>query len=780
MKNQLLSLLLFLSGSAIGQQKIEWASKVLGYSSQLTPVQYSAKQSLGKPNVMPVGGQNPNAWMPKKSKKTEYIKLGFDVPMSIQQIAVAESFNPGALYKVYVYDETGKEYLVYTLDKLGGPARGFVRNIFVEKTPYQVTAVKLELAGKYDGEMYAIDAVAIADSPYPIVANVDLPKLLRKGIVVDAPAPSLNTEYNELNPILSPDGKTLYFSRCNSPENTGGLTDNQDIWFSEIQSDGSWGSAKNMRELNTNGPNFVNAVLLVKGKPTLILGNVIDKKGRTTGGVSKSTLTNGKWSAPKKLIIEDEYNTSEFANYFMSPSGVLLMSVERDDTHGARDLYVSFEKTDSTFTKPLNLGSIINTASDEISPFLASDDRTMFFSSSGFSGYGGNDIYVTHRLDNSWTNWSPPENLGPEINTKLDDSYFTLPKDGQYAYFSREVQPHNVDLVKARVPILLPSIKVKGRVLSKEKPVIADVVFTRENRPVGKTRSHASGEYELYLPGGYAYQFYAADNLHRSGTETADLSTYITQYDNEQVSVPVKTLVIHSQPVIVKGKIVDPTGRLVNAEVSILDKQGRPQVVTNNGGAYQSSLMPSGEYKVFVKNLSKKPDSLRVDFAKAQKDTLRMPNMVVALAGVDQGIAKAGDKTRLTGSNRKPSKDETGNKIIENSDDGTIHFFFSYKSAKLAQEFEDALNNTAEQLRLSKDLTARIDGHADSRGGEKYNLELSRRRAESVVNYLVKKGIDRSRLHIRVFGGSKPLVVSNDVEQNAKNRRVEIKIQRTK
>ncbi|PGH38627.1 MAG: hypothetical protein CRN43_13975, partial [Candidatus Nephrothrix sp. EaCA] len=60
-----------------GQQKTEWATKVLGYSSQLTPLQYSAAQALGKPNVMPAGGENPNAWMPAWNKKIEYLKLGF-------------------------------------------------------------------------------------------------------------------------------------------------------------------------------------------------------------------------------------------------------------------------------------------------------------------------------------------------------------------------------------------------------------------------------------------------------------------------------------------------------------------------------------------------------------------------------------------------------------------------------------------------------------------------------------------------------------------------------
>src|SRR6478752_924758 len=109
MKRYLLPFLLIIS--CVGQaQMVQWASKVIEFSSELTPVQYSAQQALGKPNVLPAGGQNPNAWTPDKPKRKEFIKVGFATPMQIQQIAVAESHNPSALFKIYTYDEAGREY----------------------------------------------------------------------------------------------------------------------------------------------------------------------------------------------------------------------------------------------------------------------------------------------------------------------------------------------------------------------------------------------------------------------------------------------------------------------------------------------------------------------------------------------------------------------------------------------------------------------------------------------------------------------------------------------
>src|SRR5215213_6446274 len=92
---------LLFSSSAFSQE-VQWASKVLEFSSELTPVQYSANQVLGKPNVLPAGGQNPAAWTPDKPKRKEFIKVGFDKPTQIEQIAIAESHNPSALSGVFV------------------------------------------------------------------------------------------------------------------------------------------------------------------------------------------------------------------------------------------------------------------------------------------------------------------------------------------------------------------------------------------------------------------------------------------------------------------------------------------------------------------------------------------------------------------------------------------------------------------------------------------------------------------------------------------------------
>ena len=510
---------------------------MIEFSSQLTPLQYSAEQALGKPNVLPAGGQNPNAWTPDKPKRSEYVKLGYSNPIQIQQIAVAESYNPGALLRIFLYDESDNEHLVHTFDPMTVPLEGRMLNVFVEKTSYKVSAVKLEFDGSVMPDYFSLDALGISDSHFPIIANIDVPDLLSKGLVVEPLETSVNSDYNELNPLLSPDGKTLYFSRRNHPENVGGTNDKEDIWYSELGVDGKWSLAKNMGgNFNNDKPNFLNTISTTPdGQVVLLLGNRYLEKGKMSAGVSVSTNEGGTWTAPKPLEIEKDYNFSDKANYFMTNSHkALLMSVERDNSRGGRDLYVSFNKDDDKWTEPLNLGRVINTAGEESAPFLAADDKTLYFSSNGFSGFGGRDIYMSKRLDDTWTNWSSPENMGPDINTKLDDLFFNIPPSSQYAYYSRGVTSNNTDLFRVKIPVLQspdPVIIVKGKLIDAKtgKPIAAKIIFERlpDGVQAGITHSNPeTGEYEIHLPGGYLYSYRAEAIGHLSESQTLDLRDF--------------------------------------------------------------------------------------------------------------------------------------------------------------------------------------------------------------------------------------------------------------
>jgi len=545
MNRILLSILLLVGATLVSNaQVVQWATKVIDFSSELTPVQYSAKQALGKPDVMPAGGQSPNAWTPDKPKRKEFLKLGFANPISVRQIAIAESHNPSAIFRVLIYDEAGKEHLVNTLNPQAIPLKGRMLNLFLEQTTFKVNAVKIEFDGAALPDYFGIDAVAITDSNYPIIADIPKLQLLASGIVIEALDKNVNSDYSELNPLLSPDGKTLYFSRKNHPGNMGGVNDKEDIWYSELDSSGRWQMAKNMGpKFNNEAPNFINAIQSVTpdGRTAvMLLGNKYEPNGKMLAGVSISSNVGGTWSRPIPLKIKNDYNFNEKANYFLTNNRqTLILSVEREDSQGDRDLYVSFMTKDSTWTEPLNLGDVVNSASEESAPFLAADDKTLYYSSKGFSGYGGNDVYVSRRLDDTWTRWSDPENLGPEINSPQEDLYFNIPAASEYAYYSRGVSETNLDIFRVKLPIVRspdPWVTVKGKIVDATtgKPIGAKIIYERlpDGKELGIAQSNPeTGEYEVRLPAGHNYGIRAESQGKISENQNLDL----TKIQNDQV-----------------------------------------------------------------------------------------------------------------------------------------------------------------------------------------------------------------------------------------------------
>jgi hypothetical protein len=258
----------------------------------------------------------------------------------------------------------------------------------------------------------------------------------------------INTSFKEVGPLVSPDGKTLYFSRQNYPDNVGGVMDYEDAWYSTYNdATRTWSTPVRMAApVNNYGPNSVNFVSLTGD--TIVLANKYLNNGRMKAGLSMSVRENGNWSFPQPCPNKCKFNTNDRFNMFLSYNKqILITSQELNDTHGERDIYVSFIHPDHTCTT-INLGNTVNTNLDEASPYLAPDYKTLYFASKGHNGFGGFDIYVTHRLDETWQNWSEPENLGPVVNTDKDEEFFNFTFDGQYAYFSRALTDTNSDIYR--------------------------------------------------------------------------------------------------------------------------------------------------------------------------------------------------------------------------------------------------------------------------------------------------------------------------------------------
>lgn len=531
------------------QETVAWGTEVIDVSSEYSPYEYSAIQTLHRPNVLPTGGDNPNAWRPKSTNKEEFVMVAFRTPIKAKQIAIAESENPGSVKAVYGYDSEYNEYLLFELTPRELPIESRLLNLFFEETPYAVQAVRVVMDCSASDGYNAIDAIGVSASNIPINVLLNLAKGVNSSVDAERLNTNVNSDYVEHSPIISPDGKKLYFSRQFHPDNVGGENDAEDIWVSELDEEtGEWLPARNVGPpLNTKGPNFISSISKVGDKEVLILGNRYGKKGRMYTGVSMSTKDGDTFTAPESIEIENEYNYSPNADFFLAPGGeAMIMSAERDDTYGGRDLYVSFKKNDGTWTEPMNLGNDINSAGEDESPFMADDGRTLYFSSNGYTGYGGADIYVSFKLDDTWKRWSEPENLGPGINREGNDEYFSIPSTGQNLYFTRGEKGEDTDIFSFKVQDLfsdqvesplISSVEhlvpediiatVSGTVLDAktEKPVEGATVLI-ERLPDGLDIGHAAtdktGTFKFTVQGGWQYGLVGEAEGYISETERLD------------------------------------------------------------------------------------------------------------------------------------------------------------------------------------------------------------------------------------------------------------------
>ncbi len=360
---------------------------------------------------------------------------------------------------------------------------------------------------------------------------------------------NINGQYDDILPVIAPDGLTLYFCRSHSPENIGG--GRQDIWFSELQPDGSWGVAKNIGiPLNNRDNNYLCSI--TPDGNTIIVGDGYSSANNRQRSIAISHRTADGWTVPRPVVIKNFYNDNRFGEYTLANDNkTLILAVERKDSRGGKDLYVCFRQEDSTFSEPLNMGPVINSLGHEATPFIASDNSSLYFASDGLGGFGAFDVFVTRRMDSSWTTWSTPENLGPTINTAGWDLYYTIPASGDYAYYVSYSNTYGAgDIFRIRLPEKVrprPVVLITGRVLNKKtgEPLEADIIY--EILPAGTEAGRArsaplSGQYKIVLPAGGRYGFRAAAPNFLSVNDNLDLSklTEYTEMRRDLYLVPIE------------------------------------------------------------------------------------------------------------------------------------------------------------------------------------------------------------------------------------------------
>jgi len=352
----------------------------------------------------------------------------------------------------------------------------------------------------------------------------------------------VNSELRELRPTISPDGKRLFFIVEDHPENTKyrSVSNSQDIWYSEKDSNGKWQDAIHMAyPLNTMQYNAVfwvspdNNRILIRGA---FIDGAFDGKGVSMCYRTKS----GKWSQPNMLMIKNYYKYDrglESGASMLNDGKTLLLYMTPQQGGDQYDIFVCFLESDGTWSEPKTLGKKIDLPDyDERTPYMASDGVTMYFSSNRPGGLGNNDIYMTKRLDKTWQKWSDPVNLGSPINTPDWDAFFTLDAGGEYAYLTTnqntlgESDIVQVKLLEREKPN--PVVLVDGNVYNQKtkQPLSASLIY--ETLPDGAEvgngiSSPVDGSFKIVLPYDKNYSIRASADKFFAVSENLNLDSLI-------------------------------------------------------------------------------------------------------------------------------------------------------------------------------------------------------------------------------------------------------------
>lgn len=367
--------------------------------------------------------------------------------------------------------------------------------------------------------------------------KINLPPNLATGLIKENLGPLVNSAYDDLGPIITADGRTIYFGRENSPDNIGGKSDGEDIFITTSTDGVTWSKSKNLgAPINNTETNNMAAVSADNNMLMFCRFDGFQVRRRTKDGWAEPEYLNVRFKNEAKTM-EANLSSDGKAIVFTSKLTQNLFYNPADDML-EKDIYVTLQDENGNWGAPINLGKQINTAGDELSPFLAADGRTLYFATNGRPGYGNYDIFMSKRTGSSWTEWTEPVNLGPEINTSSFDAYYTLSAAADYAIMVSDRNSIGAsDLVRIKLPEAIkpdPVVLLMGRTLNAKtkEPLSADILFEdlTTRKEVGEAISDPkTGSYRITLTKGKNYGIRAEAKGYLSVNENFELAS-VTAY----------------------------------------------------------------------------------------------------------------------------------------------------------------------------------------------------------------------------------------------------------
>ncbi|MGM9508479.1 OmpA family protein [Larkinella sp. GY13] len=443
---------------------------------------------------------------------------------------------------------------------------------------------------------------------------------------------------------------------------------------------------------------------------------------------------------------------------------------------GDEDLMVSTQKGE-TWSPPESISPLINSINNEGTPTLSADGRTLVFTvCQGRAGYGSCDLYISHKTGNAW---SEPQNIGPVVNTRAWESQPALSADGRRLYFVSDRKggvgrrdiwcsdlgddgewkpPYNLKSINTPFDEASPFIHANGLSLffASEGHLglggydlfVADSTASGWSNPqnLGYPINTSDDQAALFVSANGAHAYYSQEQAASDGKQRSKLYVFDLPEALRQKVRPVSYL---------KGLVADArTKKPLNATIELIDLSTN-QLITRvqsdpQTGQYTAILPTGGEYALYVIGPGYLFKSLSFDFTRKREGE-----------GLTMSVPLEPIKPSEGGA---PARETLNN------------LFFETGRYDLADKSRTELDRLVKFLEVNPTVNIEVSGHTDNQGGTANNLELSKKRAQSVVNYLAKAGVAPNRIKSAGYGETKP-VAPNTTDENRKlNRRIEWRI----
>ncbi len=538
------------------------------------------------------------------------------------------------------------------------------------------------------------------------------------------------------------------------------------------------------------------------------------KTGRDDEGLVKLKIYTGNATQPDQWenlqalpFCSDEYSV---AHPSITADGKrLYFSSNKPGGYGGMDLYFS-DLEAGRWGLPMNLGPDVNTEGNEVFPFINSDGR-LYFASNGHAGLGGLDIYYTTPKGKG--DWNTPINPGAPLNGTHDDFGITFNAEGTWGFFSsdREGGLGRDDIysfTKRAVPVEIyvtdPYTKapVSGATVTNQNTGLT--LTTSTEGKIGfdmrfdecATFSVTRKNYEIATKEGCTTNF-AAD-------QTLRLDVSLEKKANHTLQGLVFDMMdgLPSEGIVVT--LTNDCGKPVDVQTT--SEEGRFQFRIDKNCCYTVKATSEG----YIADVSEPQctaglspgQSLRVDlslepYRDADGFTIKKPNPAVApmphfnpktglYENADSSVATYDFGNGLTlrkgvlFDNGAPSQPSEGG--WQRSAAGfLVHLYYDFDATAIPAKSEPEMQKLLTTLLENPELKVEIGSHTDARGSAEYNLDLSQRRADAVVDWLVHHNIARDRLTARGYGETQPINDCSDTkpcteEQHQLNRRTEFRV----